>query len=236
MRLEKPMKIFYFTLLVTLMACQDNGQTKNTSKINPMNDSLAKTLNVDVEVINAIKKHTDANITQAILEEDAEFGFKDSTVFEAFKLKNIGGVSFDIKSEGSIEVVRNLQNDLFSKGYIVYTAGHNFRTSLDRITILKTTDQMDALRFQGTNGVNYDIFCEDIIHNLQQYDAKYGLVIEGASLDYVQAHLKKMPDDLSGFAKEIYTFCPDVVDQGTGTVEELEQEIKNTQTLYYWWD
>jgi hypothetical protein len=201
-----------------------------------MNDSLAKNLNVDIEVINAIKKYTDANILQAVLEEDAEFGYEDSTVFEAFKLKNIGGVSVEIKSEGSMNMVRNLQNDLTAKGYIVYLASQNFGYDLDRINILKTTDPLDALRFQGTNGVNYDVFCENIIHNLQQYDAKYGLVIEGAGLDFVQARIKKMPDDMRSFVNEIYAFCPDTVDQGAGTIEELEEEIKNTHTLYYWWD
>jgi hypothetical protein len=37
-------------------------------------------------------------------------------------------------------------------------------------------------------------------------------------------------------AEEIYSMCPDVVDQGTGTVEELAREMKESKLLYFWWD
>jgi hypothetical protein len=35
---------------------------------------------------------------------------------------------------------------------------------------------------------------------------------------------------------EVYEFCPDVVDQGTDTVEGLESEIKKSGTIFLWWD
>jgi hypothetical protein len=38
------------------------------------------------------------------------------------------------------------------------------------------------------------------------------------------------------FAREVYAFCPDVVDQGTGAVEALAAEMSRTNTLYLWWD
>jgi hypothetical protein len=38
------------------------------------------------------------------------------------------------------------------------------------------------------------------------------------------------------FAKEVYQFCPDVVDQGTETVEALASERKRTNRVYLWWD
>lgn len=44
------------------------------------------------------------------------------------------------------------------------------------------------------------------------------------------------PADLEGFAQEVYRFCPDIVDQGTGSVSGLEDEVGKTQTLFLWWD
>ena len=38
------------------------------------------------------------------------------------------------------------------------------------------------------------------------------------------------------FAKEVYTFCPDVVDQGVGSIEALEEAIKEMHGVWLWWD
>jgi len=38
------------------------------------------------------------------------------------------------------------------------------------------------------------------------------------------------------FAKEMYKVCPDIVDQGTGSIEALAEEMKKTKRLFFWWD
>jgi len=42
--------------------------------------------------------------------------------------------------------------------------------------------------------------------------------------------------NLKSLSHEMYEFCPDVVDQGAGSVEELERGIKLTNSFYLWWD
>lgn len=37
-------------------------------------------------------------------------------------------------------------------------------------------------------------------------------------------------------AKEMYAMCPDNVDQGVGTVQNLAQALLNASTWYFWWD
>jgi Domain of unknown function (DUF4253) len=37
-------------------------------------------------------------------------------------------------------------------------------------------------------------------------------------------------------AAEVYELCPDVVDQGTMTVEVLEEENKASGRIFLWWD
>jgi hypothetical protein len=34
----------------------------------------------------------------------------------------------------------------------------------------------------------------------------------------------------------MYEFCPDIVDQGVGTVARLAQELSKSRKLYFWWD
>jgi hypothetical protein len=37
-------------------------------------------------------------------------------------------------------------------------------------------------------------------------------------------------------ARRMYAFCPDIVDQGTGTIERLASELRKTNELYFRWD
>jgi hypothetical protein len=96
--------------------------------------------------------------------------------------------------------------------------------------------QFDILRVAASNAVNYDLLTEDLIKQLETWDAAYGIDIFQASTDTVQFRLKSQPKDLKQFAAEIYRFCPDIVDQGTGTVEKLEQEIRSSKSVFLWWD
>jgi hypothetical protein len=88
----------------------------------------------------------------------------------------------------------------------------------------------------GTNGWNYDISPDMIIARLKQWDAGFGLVLRGVAFDWVEAEFKTHPQDMLAFAKEVYEFCPDVVEQGTETVEALAEEMTRSNVLYLWWD
>jgi hypothetical protein len=35
---------------------------------------------------------------------------------------------------------------------------------------------------------------------------------------------------------EMYYFCPDVVDQGTGSVKALAESILGANVWFFWWD
>lgn len=56
------------------------------------------------------------------------------------------------------------------------------------------------------------------------------------TLGFDEAVFKKTPADMDAFAREVYEFCPDVVDQGVGTVHALAREMRKTGALYLWWD
>jgi hypothetical protein len=97
-------------------------------------------------------------------------------------------------------------------------------------------NQFEILRIAASDAVNYSKTTEDIIAKLQQWDTAYGIDIWQAETDTIQLRFKKVPTDLGRFAKEVYEFCPDIVEQGTGSVGALEKEIKKTQSLFLWWD
>lgn len=89
--------------------------------------------------------------------------------------------------------------------------GVNLTTS-DRIVVAPTTDQFDILRFERTDGANYDLMTEDIIEKLKTLDEKYGIDIVGASCGSVEFVLKRIPKgkEASELGEWLLDFCPDI--------------------------
>ena len=106
----------------------------------------------------------------------------------------------------------------------------------DEIVVAKGTTQFDILRVSRADAINYEMETEDLIKKLKDYDNQFGIDVFHAETDTVEFSFVKMPEDLSAFCKDLYQFCPDIVDQGTGTVERLEQEINERKQVFLWWD
>ena len=61
-------------------------------------------------------------------------------------------------------------------------------------------------------------------------------MLTGIGFDWVQGRFLAGVSDASALARRFYAFCPDIVNQGTGSVEALAQELRRSSTLYCWWD
>ena len=95
---------------------------------------------------------------------------------------------------------------------------------------------MDILRAARTAAPNYNIETEAIVARLTDFDQRYGIRIDRAETDTVQFSLNTVPTDVPAFAAEIYEFCPDIVDQGVGTVEALAEDVAKNRRVQLWWD
>ena len=104
------------------------------------------------------------------------------------------------------------------------------------VVVFSGKDQFDIVRTARTDASAYKLYNADLVKHLQDYDQKYGIDIFQAEGDGIQFHLKKLPDDLDDFVKDVYEFCPDVVDQGFGSLQALKEDIQRTSTLRLWWD
>ncbi len=80
---------------------------------------------------------------------------------------------------------------------------------------------IDTLRSRQTNGMNYDVSTEDIISKLQTWDKAYGIQTEDISDSAVTVRFKTVPENTRALAEEIKQFCPDVVSQNFGCLEEM---------------
>ena len=103
------------------------------------------------------------------------------------------------------------------------------------VVVAPIQEKWDILRLARTDAVNYDMQTEDVISWLAERDSMLQLDILQANTDTVFAALGAVPADMDSFLAELYEFCPDIVDQGVGSVEALSEMI-DARVLYLWWD
>ena len=116
--------------------------------------------------------------------------------------------------------------------FITRFSGDEYHVGL----IASTNDPYKVMEFSETNGINYDIETKDIISKYKKWDQQFGIKPVGIGFDFCECEIINKDIDYKSLAEEVYEFCPDVVEQGTETVEHLEKEIKDTGRIFLWWD
>ena len=150
------------------------------------------------------------------------------------KQGELAGISIEASQEESVHLVLKLSEELRKINYQSFIFDYDNK----KIGIIKGSDQFDILKVQQTNGDNYDISNEKVISKLKDWHRRYPFIIIGADYDWVELSFCAMPNgkELKRLAKEIDKFCPDIVEQGTGTINGLIEEMKETGKLFLWWD
>ncbi len=77
---------------------------------------------------------------------------------------------------------------------------------------------------------------EDVVTKLNAWEEAWGVTIWSADVESVTFDLTRQPKDPRSCAEDLYAFCPDIVDQGVGTVDALIQHLGESGSLYLWWD
>lgn len=72
-----------------------------------------------------------------------------------------------------------------------------------------------------TNGINYDVTTEDIVEKLEKWDSEFGIEISDVDHCSVVVKFSTLPAKLMTLGNEIYEFCPDVIDQGFGCMDDM---------------
>ena len=145
------------------------------------------------------------------------------------------GVSFGVAKAQIPDRIAQLRERL-GTGFLVFEAQRNYGTAPDSIGIIPSTDQFDILRVRNTDGINYDIDKDSVLVLVRQWHAQYDLEITGAALDWFEARIRRPPANYREFADVLFKVCPDIVTQGTNTVEALVVEMRRSNLLYCWWD
>jgi hypothetical protein len=84
--------------------------------------------------------------------------------------------------------------------------------------------------------VNFGLHTSDVIAKLRELERDAPFVLTGIGYDHVEGRFLSPLSDPEAMAERLYALCPDIVDQGTGSVRELAIEIGRLNTFFCWWD
>jgi Domain of unknown function (DUF4253) len=145
------------------------------------------------------------------------------------------GIACLVHPDSARARIEAIAYDIAPEGYSVYRSRMGVSGGPDELCVLMTQQlDMAILRYEQTDGINYDITTDSLIHTLEGWDLQLSII--GASHDWMEARIGKDIRDWHALAEQVYAFCPDVVDQGSGTVETLADEMERSKILYLWWD
>jgi Domain of unknown function (DUF4253) len=148
-----------------------------------------------------------------------------------------GGVSFDVPQDKLEAVLRTAHTDFLAKGFYLFRYSQNFKINgqHDKAGLLPTADMYSVIATMDTNGNNYNIGTDGVIAWLRELQQEQPFILTGIGFDYMEGHFTSPLKDPEAIAKRMYEFCPDIVDQGTGSVSDLARELRNGN-IYFWWD
>ncbi len=196
---------------------------------------ICDSLGIDSSIVLKIREYTDSGVSPfpANLENIPP---KDSAANEA--KEKLHGLLFNSAHEFTNNTVNSLFDKLHRIGYTIFVYEDHFGMGdrPDLVGILKTIDKYEILRRIQTDGINYQIDNDSLLHIIKKFDEKYSLQLTGVGNDWCEFKVNTPHIDWLQFAKEAYKVCPDIVDQGAGSVEKLADEMKRTGRLYFWWD
>lgn len=127
-----------------------------------------------------------------------------------------------------------------ARGFVIFRtqAFSGVHGESEAVALFPSRDPVDAVLKMNTNGDNYGIGTPRVAAWLREVRRDHPLTVVAAEFDDVEARFQRplTADEASALAGRVARFCPDVVSQGTGSVEALAREMRRTRTLYCWWD
>jgi hypothetical protein len=213
-----------FAIVITALISLPGCETKN-SLTQPETDLVSR-INFDVGLISEVKDLTKSDIKQ-LPAVDLETG-------DILNDKYFDGIFSETTEEKAVMFIKRLKSKFRENGYLIFLFEGD--DNKKNVAVIKGTDDLDILRYRRTDGINHGLENEDIVKKISDWKSKYGIIVIGCSRDWLHVEFDNLPANLDEFANEVYGFCPDSVDQGVGTIDNLKLAIKEMNGLWLWWD
>ncbi|RNC86909.1 MAG: DUF4253 domain-containing protein [Winogradskyella sp.] len=230
-------RIFQFLFVLLFASCINKVESKVNvaSSFNPI--ELDKNeLNIDANLLSDIK----SDIKKKPIKLNREVWNYDKDGNEEHYFLNKGLV-FKYVNEKKAHSVFNKYIDEVVKGnnYIFLTNmdfNESFTSTYYDVIIIDGADPFDIIKRIGTNGINYDIYNSDVIKTLKEWNDEVNFKFVVIDVSRIHAYMDKLPKNIKAFSKKVYAFCPDVIDQGYSSMDEMILDYKENKYFWLWWD
>jgi len=137
-------------------------------------------------------------------------------LIQPFSLDPVAAIAAPVVPGRVDAALDDLRPQAEAAGHLAFHAhrGYGLRGEPDQIAVLRSSDPYDILRTLQTDGANYEVYNDDLIARLKGWEALCSFRIVGADADWVELEFLTLPGDLAAFARDVYAFCPDTIDQG----------------------
>jgi uncharacterized protein len=154
---------------------------------------------------------------------------------EPVVLDNHAEIHVRTSSQDTISV-SELQSEYLKKyGYFLIECSGNVEGPV-KLALFPSKRWEDALAVFQTNGINYDVASQNIIDWFREWEPSNPFRLLTIAHDVVGGRFLDKIRQPKALAKSIYELCPDTVEQGLGSLEELTKDIKENRQFYLWWD
>lgn len=107
------------------------------------------------------------------------------------------------------------------------------------VALLPTSDWTEAPAYLRFGGYNDCPASEWHVAALRYWRDLYGVRLVGLSHDTLDLRVSTFPKSREEAAQQaiaLYDYCPDLVDQGSGSISELARDLMSHNWWYLWWD
>lgn len=152
--------------------------------------------------------------------------------------RRVDGVVLGVPAPRAEALIAAAQPLFRERGFYLFRVDQNYGIGgePDELALVPLADPYSIVSLIGTNGANYGLSTAAIVDTLRAIHRDEPFDLTGIGFDYLEGRFRHPVGNPVELAHRFYTFCPDIVHQGTGSVEALAAEIRKTNTLYCWWD
>lgn len=88
-----------------------------------------------------------------------------------------------------------------------------------------SVEGIEKIEKAGTSAGNYNLDSKMISTRILRWSKLCELRILEADRASIKISFLTLPSDMEAFAADIYSFCPDIVDQGTGCIKDFIEDM-----------
>jgi hypothetical protein len=110
------------------------------------------------------------------------------------------------------------------------------RTVMGLLPVSHSSQVLQILNYGGWNACP-PVHEHVAVHNY--WNERYGAEIVCLSSDILEMQVDRQPasrEEALALAREHYLYCNDIVEQGTGTIQELAAGLMASDAWFFWWD